>query len=74
MSTADLPLSNSKNNFERAMVDVTTNRTQEARVYSHDEPTRVVECILAVIGTGGPIQIGHNGKGLGAGWHLDHVE
>eukprot|EP00959_Pyramimonas_sp_CCMP1952_P468224 9492863-Pyramimonas_sp.AAC.1 len=29
---------------------------QEAQVYSHDGPTWGVECILAVIGTGGPIK------------------
>jgi hypothetical protein len=55
-SPVDLPLANSKNNFERNMTDV----FDLAAMADLGELTR--------------IRIGHNGKGLGAGWHMDHVE
>eukprot|EP00854_Cymbomonas_tetramitiformis_P003095 gene3095-3928_t len=55
-SSSDIPLSTSKNNFERSAVDVFS----------------LPPC--PNLGDLTRIQIGHNNKGMGPGWHLAHVE
>ena len=54
-STSSLPLSNSKDNFQRGAEDEFT-----------------VEAFN--VGKVAKVEIGHNSRGVGAAWHLQHVE
>lgn len=76
-------LDNSANNFERNMV---SSRSDDSLLRSHYFPTVMTDYAMMLLqtdtfyltcknlGTLENIQIASDGRGLGAAWHLDHVE